>query len=83
MSEAEDKPKLFDIIATRMKPPTRGAEEIRGTIVLTLRIPKRAVEELDELVADGYFMHRSEAIRQAIYLLIDLYNEIRSRRRRR
>jgi len=83
MGEAEDKPKLFDIVATRMKPPTRGAEGVRGSVMITLRLPKRIVDELDDLVADGYFMHRTEAIRQAIYLLIDLYTEIRSRRRRR
>ena len=40
------------------------------TVVISLHIPESLLRELDELVAEGVFPSRSEAIRYAIRMLL-------------
>jgi Arc/MetJ-type ribon-helix-helix transcriptional regulator len=56
-------------------PPTKSKEKM---ILISLHIPKQMLEELDELVRQGVFPNRSEAIRIAIRDLI--YKEETRRR---
>jgi len=48
-------------------------------MLISVHIPKRMLEELDEIVRRGYFPSRSEAIRVAIRDLIDKYIHSRPR----
>ncbi|HDI86598.1 MAG: CopG family transcriptional regulator [Thermoproteota archaeon] len=45
--------------------------------VISLKVPVSMAEELDRLVKEGVYMNRSEAIREAIRLLLRIH---RSRR---
>jgi len=41
-----------------------------GNVQISVLLPKRMIEELDLLVGLGYFTNRSEAIRQAISVML-------------
>jgi transcriptional regulator, CopG family len=41
--------------------------------LITVKIPMRILREVDELVAQGIFASRSEAIREALKLLLSHY----------
>lgn len=45
------------------------------TVVVTFKLRREILEELDELVKKGYFSSRSEAIRAAIVELLNHYSE--------
>jgi len=45
------------------------------TVVVTFKLRREILEELDELVKKGYFSSRSEAIRKAIIELLNHYSE--------
>ncbi len=46
-------------------------------VILSVKVPKEIVEEIDRLIKNGVFSSRSEAIRRAMALLIRKYsNEI-------
>jgi len=47
------------------------------TVVVTFKLRREILEELDELVRKGYFSSRSEAIRKAIIELLNHYSEER------
>ncbi len=47
---------------------------LNDTIVVTFKVRRELLERLDELVKNGYFSSRSEAIRTAIIMLINTYN---------
>ena len=47
-------------------------------VILSVKVPKEIVEEIDRLIKYGIFSSRSEAIRRAMALLIRKYsNELR------
>jgi len=48
---------------------------LNDTIVVTFKVRRELLERLDELVKNGYFSSRSEAIRTAIIMLINTYNK--------
>jgi Arc/MetJ-type ribon-helix-helix transcriptional regulator len=43
------------------------------TVILSFKVPAQLVERLDELVREGLFRNRSEALRHALVLLINQY----------
>jgi len=48
---------------------------LNDTVVVTFKVRRELLERLDELVKNGYFSSRSEAIRTAIIMLINTYNK--------
>ena len=44
----------------------KNSKKYERTILISVHIPKQMLEELDELVREGRFPNRSEAIRAAI-----------------
>jgi len=48
-------------------------------ITLTVKVPKKYVEEIDRLVEEGRYVTRSEAIRHALRELIRRERELMSR----
>ncbi|HIQ03746.1 MAG TPA: ribbon-helix-helix protein, CopG family [Desulfurococcales archaeon] len=43
-------------------------------VILSVKVPKEIVEEIDKLIKSGIFSSRSEAIRRAMALLIKEYS---------
>ena len=43
--------------------------------LITVRIPKKLLEALDSLIEDGIYSSRSEAIRDAIRILVSTQKE--------
>jgi len=61
----------------------------KDSVIVTVRLPRRLVEEIDRLVDNGVFESRSDAIRRAISFLVNggecsivIPDEIRVRGRR-
>jgi Arc/MetJ-type ribon-helix-helix transcriptional regulator len=50
--------------------------------VTSFKLPEGVLKEIDRLVEKGYFLNRSEAIREAIRQLIVKYREIERQRER-
>jgi Predicted transcriptional regulators containing the CopG/Arc/MetJ DNA-binding domain and a metal-binding domain len=52
-----------------------GREDMKGSklTLISLKIPMALLKEVDELVAQGIFASRSEAIREALKLLLSRY----------
>jgi len=44
--------------------------------LITLLLPQQVIEKIDEMVREGYFPHRSEAIRIAVYAMLMMSNRI-------
>ena len=57
-------------------PRTKAQEKM---VLLSVHIPKKMLEELDELVKQGMFPSRSEAIRAAVWELILIRRERQQR----
>jgi Arc/MetJ-type ribon-helix-helix transcriptional regulator len=53
----------------------------RKTTLITFRIPQKILNEIDELIREGYFFSRSEAIRQAIIYYLQRFKEERKKQR--
>ena len=62
-------PEYYHIVADRS--PFEG-----GTQIVSFHVPKTLLYMLDELVAMGVFNNRSEAIRLALYKLIEEYRDL-------
>jgi Predicted transcriptional regulators containing the CopG/Arc/MetJ DNA-binding domain and a metal-binding domain len=43
--------------------------------LITVKIPMKILQEVDELVKEGVFVSRSEAVREALKLLLSRYGE--------
>jgi len=48
---------------------------LNDTVVVTFKVRRELLDRLDELVKNGYFSSRSEAIRTAIIMLINSYSK--------
>ncbi len=48
---------------------------LNDTVVVTFKVRRELLDKLDELVKNGHFSSRSEAIRTAIIMLINTYNK--------
>lgn len=48
---------------------------LNDTVVVTFKVRRELLDRLDELVRNGHFSSRSEAIRMAIIMLINTYNK--------
>ena len=48
---------------------------LNDTVVVTFKVRRELLDRLDELVKNGYFSSRSEAIRTAIVMLISTYTK--------
>lgn len=52
---------------------------MRKVVIVSVKLPKELLREIDKLVEQGFFSSRSEAIRRGIALLIKNYNTIYDR----
>ena len=50
-------------------------------ILISVHVPQKTLERLDELVRDGVFANRSEAIRHALRELLLYYTEVKVERK--
>lgn len=57
----------------------KGGVKGRGAQV-TINIPRAILSQLDELISKGYFRNRSDAIREAVRLLILKYRSLESQK---
>jgi len=68
----EEKPTILDKLVARTmpKPKPKADWNVR---ILSVRIPKDLIDEMDQLVEQGHFMSRSELIREGIRTVIRKY----------
>jgi len=64
-----------------MKLSEIAEEQMLRRIPVTIRLPRKVIEELDKLVAMGIYPSRSEAIRDAIRRLLIYYHSLFGRGR--
>ena len=64
--------KFLNVVASRQA-PKRQKKYITDMIPLSIRLHRSWVEEIDNLVARGEFVSRSEFIREAIRQLLQQY----------
>ena len=48
-------------------------------VQLTFRIPRAILAEIDRLIEKGYFRNRSDAVREAVRMLVAKYRELEAR----
>lgn len=56
---------------------TRREDYTAVTRVISVKLPVGLVEQLNELVEKGFFQNRSDAVREAVRLLLAKYKETR------
>ena len=52
---------------------TRRKDYTAVTKVISVKLPVRLIEVIDELIREGYFQNRSDAVREAVRRLIVAY----------
>lgn len=57
-----------------------GREIETVSVVFTVKVPQALMLKVDELIARGFFLNRSDAVREALRKLIVMYNCEDSRR---
>ena len=73
----EEKPTILDKLVARTlpKPKPKADYNIR---IISVRLTKDLIDEMDQLVEQGHFMSRSELIREGIRTVIRKYRAKRA-----